>query len=588
MSSAAQPSFQFSRIERNRQAYVLAVILLVAAVAPLVMVTGYGAAMVVVRLAGSHTSYLVGQVRSEERYLRRLRTPPAGEELDWLAPKTSAYSSEWMREIVTQRAAALARSRAELARSQASDRGLLGRLLPATIGGLAAILALLYWGTCSSPTTRLVANIGALPAGAGEADAIRLVEDLCSRVGLRPPKLYIIQSEVPYTLSAAMDSHTAMLAVTRGALNLLDQRELEAMLAHEISHIGNQDIRLNALMASATLFITLPLTELRRRWMGRPDDSSEGYTKPYDSLDRGEGFYFFVLYRIVRLVLSPMSIYVFVVAPIAGHLIRAFMSHDLEYMADADAAGLTGNPEGLVSALAKIGGATANTCDSNPAFQHSCVAGASAMGGWLGRSFKPTHPSPGQRIQKLVDLFGAARFTGLKAAIDTGKQYIKGHEAIGEDRLTHVAQNDMAAIRQGNAMGRVCRLIATEDVPVYDSQRPDSLASVWLKPGDLLVVFDDLGNMRPINTCREHFGYIERKVKLKAVPSMLPQEVYDPTARAAAEEALARREAAAPALAAASPTGALGLTKEQLWIVVGFSVAVFAGITILLVVSLGK
>jgi hypothetical protein len=114
------------------------------------------------------------------------------------------------------------------------------------------------------------------------------------------------------------------------------------------------------------------------------------------------------------------------------------------------------------------------------------------------------------------------------------------------------------------------------------------LAIARLKPGELFVVFDDLGKMLPVNTAKETYGYIDRKTRLKPTPGVLPQEVYDPAARAAAEEALARREAAAAAKPAAQAQGPLGLTREQLWVVAGFAVAVFAGITILLVVAAGK
>jgi len=566
----------------------MAVILLVAALAPLVLAGGYGITDLVFRFAGSQTRRLASQVRAQERYLARIRNLPYERESDWLSDEIARQRTVWMARLLAEGQVVLAEKRAALAESVAADQSFVIRLLPAMVGGLAAILGLLYWGTCSSPTLRLLAHMGALPAGAAEAEATRLLEDLCGRVHLLPPKLYIIQSNVPYTLSAATDSHHAMLAVTRGALDLLDQRELEVMLAHEISHIGNQDIRLNALMASVTLFIRLPLSALRRKWMAPGGTVSAGGTSMTELLVWRWGLRRMLFMGAVGLLLLPLLIYVFIVAPLVGHLIRAFVSHDREFMADADAARLTGNPEGLVSALAKIGGSTTGLCDSNPAFQHSCVAGASATGGWLSGNFQPTHPSPAKRIARLVEVNGAARFAGLQGAIETGKQYAGGRENKGEDHLVQVAQDDLTAIRQGNVMGRVCRLLASVEVPVYESQRPNSLAIARLKPGELFVVFDDLGTMLPVNTAKEAYGYIDRKTKMKAIPSVLPQEVYDPTARAAAEEALARREAAAAARAASNPPGPLGLTREQLWIVAGFAAAVCAGITILLVVAAGK
>lgn len=605
MSSATQPSFEFGRIGHNRGVYVLAVVLLMASLAPLVLAGGFIFGASVVRLAGSgtagiasRTAMLASRIHEEETLLADVKNLPPEDDDNWLDVGLAQEQAKRIALRLPSQREALAESRAELAASSAADRSLFLKMLPVGAAALAAILGLLYWGTCSKLTIRLLAHIGALPAGAAEAGATRLVEDLCGRLHLPPPKLYIIQSGVPYTLSAAMDKHHAMLAVTRGALDLLDQRELEAMLAHELSHIGNHDIELNTLLASAALFIRLPLSGLRRRWSrGYIAASLEQEAARTDRYFYRYGWQFgirrIIFMGMMGLLLLPMLIYIFLVAPIAGHLIRAFVSHDLEFMADADAAALTGNPEGLVSALAKVGGATSKLVDSNPAFQHSCVAGASASGGWLSRSFQPTHPSPAKRIQRLVEVFGAARFSGLKGAIDAGKQYAGQHETTGEEHLIQVAADDLAAVRQGNAMGKVYRLLSTEEVPVHESQRPSSLVVAWMKPGALLVVFEDMGKMLAVNTAQEHYGYIDRKTKLKPVPGVLPQEVYDPTARAAVEETLARREAAAakasaPDAPAASAPGPLGLTREQWWMVVGFAVMLFAGITILLIVAAGK
>jgi len=379
--TAAQPSFKFGRIGRNHTAYLLAVVLLVAAVAPLVLAGGYGLTDAVFRFTASRTAYLASRVRVEERYLTRLKDLSSEDESGGLDPDYARERAAWLQQLVARESAQLAGHRAELQESLAADRTFFLRLMPAMMGGLAAILGLLYWGTCSSPAMRLLAHVGALPAGAGEAGATRLLEDLCVKVNLPPPKMYIIQSSVPYTIAAAADSHHAMLGVTRGALDLLDQRELEAILAHEISHIGNRDIRLNSLLASVTLFIRLPLSALRRKWTAPAGTVSPGGASILEMVIWRWGFRRLLFMGVMGLLLLPLLIYVFFVAPIVGHLIRAFVSHDREFMADFDAAWLTGNPEGLASALAKIGGATTGLCDSNPAFQHSCVAGAGATGG---------------------------------------------------------------------------------------------------------------------------------------------------------------------------------------------------------------
>jgi hypothetical protein len=105
-----------------------------------------------------------------------------------------------------------------------------------------------------------------------------------------------------------------------------------------------------------------------------------------------------------------------------------------------------------------------------------------------------------------------------------------------------------------------------------------------VKPGSLIVVFDDPGKMRQVNTADQTFGYIDRKVKLTPVNNMIPAEVYDPKLLAAAEAAL-------PPLSAAmnpvEPVAAAGLSRTQVYIAVGFGGVVFAGVLMLLMV-IGK
>jgi len=95
-------------------------------------------------------------------------------------------------------------------------------------------------------------------------EAVRLLENLSIGAGLPTPKLYVIEVDTPNAFAAGMDAEHAVVAVTRGALKLLDRRELEGVLAHEISHIGNRDIRLNTIAASITLFLRIPYLIFRR------------------------------------------------------------------------------------------------------------------------------------------------------------------------------------------------------------------------------------------------------------------------------------------------------------------------------------
>jgi len=305
-----------------------------------------------------------------------------------------------------------------------------------------------------------------------------------------------------------------VLAVTRAALELLDKPELEGLLAHELSHIGNQDSRLNVALASVSLCLRIPYKMFHRRF----------------SSDSGNAIGVKLILAVVAIALSPLALYIFFVAPLLGRLIRAVIWRRREFMADADAAVLTRNPSGLVHALAKIAGAAS--------------ADPGVGGTWLSGNLIPTHDSLNERIHRLVQLYGEATAAGLPEAVERGRQYAQAHPSVGAgEHLLVDARDELAALNQGNVMGRVCRLLSSEAVPVYDSDGANALVVARVQPGALLVVFDDLGGKRQVNTAQEIFGYIDRKAKLKPVPGVVPQEVYNPQMRAAAKARLTRATA---------------------------------------------
>lgn len=371
-------------------------------------------------------------------------------------------------------------------------------------------MGLLFWGTYSHPTTGLLAQLGAVPAGGDAAETTRLLERLSVAAGLRPPKLYVVDSSVPSTFSASTDPHNAVLAVTRAALDLLDKTELEALLAHELSHIGNQDSRLHVALASVALCMRIPYRMFRRRF----------------SSNSGSGIGVKLVLAVIAIALSPLALYIFFVAPLLGRLIRSVIWRRREFMADADAVSLTGNPAGLVHALAKIGGAAA--------------ADPGGGGTWLKGNLIPAHDALNERIHRLVQLYETST-AGLPEAVEKGRQYAQLHPSVGAGaHLLVAAHDELAALNQGHAMGRVYRVLSAEAVPVYETNRSNSLVAARVQPGAFVVVFDDLGGMRQVNTAQEMFGYIDRKVRLQPVSGVLPQEVYNPQMRAAAEERLAR------------------------------------------------
>jgi hypothetical protein len=357
-----------------------------------------------------------------------------------------------------------------------------------------------------------------------------------------------------------------VVVVTQGLLSLLDRRELEGVLAHELSHIGNRDTRLNTVVAAIALFLRLPYLMRQRRRRER----KAGYQ--LSAYRRG--------FRRMSLILLPLYIYVFFIAPVIAAIIRAAISRRREYLADADAALLTRFPEGLLRALAKIGGAGSVVDGANPVISHlyfADPAGAGATAGLLRGNLLATHPPIEQRIARLMEFNGGVPASVVQEAVRQGQQYTREHPPIAAAGLTEAATRDeLSVLTVGNPMGRVYRALGA--TPLYDQPDARSAVLAQIDAGALIVVFDDPGKFRQVLNHNQTFGYIPASIKLQRL-DMLPAEVYDPEARAAAESA----QSAATAVAAASAESqAAGLTRTQIAIAVAFGLVAFAGIFLIL------
>ncbi|MCX6796700.1 MAG: M48 family metallopeptidase [Candidatus Falkowbacteria bacterium] len=163
-----------------------------------------------------------------------------------------------------------------------------------------------------------------------------IVENLCITAGLPVPKIYIIDDTAPNAFATGRDPEHAIIAVTAGLLQKLEKTELEGVIAHELSHIGNRDILLATLVTVMVGVIVL-LADWFRRWTfwggGRRRESKS------NGLDAA--------IMIIAIVLS-------ILAPIFAYLMQFAISRKREFLADADGALLTRYPEGLARALEKI------------------------------------------------------------------------------------------------------------------------------------------------------------------------------------------------------------------------------------------
>ncbi len=218
-----------------------------------------------------------------------------------------------------------------------------------------------------------------------------LVENLCIAAGLPVPRVYVIPDRNINAFATGRDPQHASLAVTVGAVEQLANEELEGVLAHELSHIKNYDVRYMTLVVVLVGIITL-LSDFfwRARWFGggRRGDSS----------DRGGQLG--AIFMIVGLVLLML-------APIIGQLIQLAVSRKREFLADASGALLTRYPEGLARALEKIASTTtAPMARANNAIAHLYISSPfGPRAGGVSKLFS-THPRIAERIKALRQMSG--------------------------------------------------------------------------------------------------------------------------------------------------------------------------------------
>lgn len=240
---------------------------------------------------------------------------------------------------------------------------------------------------------RIVLGIsGARPATEAEDRIFRgVVENICIGAGIPKPRLYVIEDTAPNAFATGRDPEHAVVCATTGILQKLNRTELEAVMAHEISHIRNLDIRLMSIVSVMVGLVAL-LADwfLRMSWHGRRSDR-----------DR-EGNQLGAIILVLGLVFAILS-------PIVAQLIQLAISRRREFMADAGSVGITRQPQGLISALRKISAdnepleaankATAHMYITNP-FKNDRVNKAVSR---FANLFN-THPSIEERVRVLSEM----------------------------------------------------------------------------------------------------------------------------------------------------------------------------------------
>ncbi|HEY1657781.1 MAG TPA: zinc metalloprotease HtpX [Candidatus Sulfotelmatobacter sp.] len=209
--------------------------------------------------------------------------------------------------------------------------------------------------------------------------AYAAVERLTQKIGIPMPKMYVIPTESPNAFATGRNPQHASVAVTHGILSLLNDEELEGVLAHELGHVNNRDILISSVVATIAGAITMLAS------MGRFAMIFGGFGG--DREDRRGG--------------GLAALFMLIVAPIAATLIQLAVSRSREYQADATGAHFTGNPYALASALQKIDAyAKRLPLQATPSTAHLFI-----IQPFLGMNFAnlfSTHPPTAKRIERLT------------------------------------------------------------------------------------------------------------------------------------------------------------------------------------------
>ncbi len=208
--------------------------------------------------------------------------------------------------------------------------------------------------------------------------AYQIVERLTQRVGLPMPKIYVIPTESPNAFATGRNPAKASVAVTQGILSLLNDEELEGVLAHELGHVRNRDILISSIAATIAGAITY-FADIARWGM-----IFGGYER--DDNNRGGGL---------------GAIFMLFLAPVAAMLIQLAVSRSREYQADETGAQFTGNPYALASALAKLDAYSKRMpLVATPSTAHLFII-QPLLGMSFGSLFA-THPPIAKRIERLT------------------------------------------------------------------------------------------------------------------------------------------------------------------------------------------
>ncbi|MEL4317755.1 M48 family metalloprotease [Leifsonia sp. YIM 134122] len=208
----------------------------------------------------------------------------------------------------------------------------------------------------------------------------RIVENIAISQGLPMPKVYIVNDPAPNAFATGRDPQHAVVAATTGLLDLMDDPELEGVMAHEMGHVKNYDIRVSMIVFGLVVAVGFIADMfLRMAFFGRGRDNNNPLV---------------LVFGLIAMLVAPL---------VAG-LVQAAVSRQREYLADATGALITRHPEALASALAKLGAYGRPMRKQNSSMAHLWISNP-LTGGGIAKLFS-THPPLEERIQRLHSIGG--------------------------------------------------------------------------------------------------------------------------------------------------------------------------------------
>ena len=243
---------------------------------------------------------------------------------------------------------------------------------------IALVVAILMNGVAYFFSDKIaLASAGAQPISREQAPRLYAVmERLAAKANIPVPKLYLIPQPAPNAFATGRNPHHASVAVTQGLMELMNDDELEGVIAHELSHVRNYDILTSSI--AATLAGAITWVARMGFWFGGGDDR-----------DRGSGI---------------VGLLMLILAPLGALLLQLGISRQREYQADASGAKMVGHPYGLISALEKLGAYNQRIPMNIPPTTSALMIVAPLSGRQMFSSLFSTHPPLPERIAQLRNM----------------------------------------------------------------------------------------------------------------------------------------------------------------------------------------